>query len=28
LLKVGAPRRITIGNDAVGHRTLAPAATR
>jgi hypothetical protein len=28
LLKVGGPRRITIGNDAVGHRALAPAATR
>ncbi len=28
LLKVGAPRRITIGKDAVGHRALALAATR
>ena len=28
LLKVGAPRRITIANDAVGHRALALAATR
>jgi hypothetical protein len=28
LLKVGGPRRITIGNDTVGHRALALAATR
>jgi hypothetical protein len=28
LLKVGGPRRITIGNDAIGHRALALAATR
>ena len=28
LLKVGGPRRITIGSDTVGHRALALAATR
>jgi hypothetical protein len=28
LLKAGGPRRIVVGNDAVGHRALIPAATR
>ncbi len=28
LLAVGGPRRITIGNDAVSPRALAPAASR